>query len=247
MVLHIRESGSELCPQHSRPSSVFSRRVAGTHCRSRPRTRVLDRPACERVHGGIGGSWHFDATRQGRGSQMTRKRSGNGPGFVVVAFFAVLVGLCSRKSEDVPRQLSEPQQSIAVSQLPVAAEPDLEERYVDADALNVRSSPNGKVVGKLRRSDSVTVHGQDASWVRISADGKPMKWVSSERLCAAPGCASKTSARASRSARDAGPAPSASRTSFSSGSGCPCSSSNNCFGPRGGRYCITSGGNKRYR
>lgn len=29
--------------------------------------------------------------------------------------------------------------------------------------------------------------------------------------------------------------------------GCPCSSSNNCYGPRGGRYCITSGGNKRYR
>lgn len=29
--------------------------------------------------------------------------------------------------------------------------------------------------------------------------------------------------------------------------GCPCSSSQNCVGPRGGSYCITSGGNKRYR
>lgn len=28
---------------------------------------------------------------------------------------------------------------------------------------------------------------------------------------------------------------------------CPCSRSLNCVGPRGGRYCITSGGNKRYR
>lgn len=28
---------------------------------------------------------------------------------------------------------------------------------------------------------------------------------------------------------------------------CPCSSNSNCVGPRGGRYCITSGGNKRYR
>lgn len=27
---------------------------------------------------------------------------------------------------------------------------------------------------------------------------------------------------------------------------CPCSSGNICIGPRGGRYCITSGGNKRY-
>lgn len=28
---------------------------------------------------------------------------------------------------------------------------------------------------------------------------------------------------------------------------CSCSSSTNCVGPRGGTYCITSGGNKRYR
>ncbi|WP_425335949.1 SH3 domain-containing protein [Sphingomonas kaistensis] len=31
-----------------------------------------------------------------------------------------------------------------------------------------------------------------------------------------------------------------------SGSSCPCSGSRVCIGPRGGRYCITSGGNKRY-
>ena len=30
------------------------------------------------------------------------------------------------------------------------------------------------------------------------------------------------------------------------GSSCPCSGSNICVGPRGGRYCITSGGNKHY-
>jgi hypothetical protein len=30
------------------------------------------------------------------------------------------------------------------------------------------------------------------------------------------------------------------------GSSCPCSSGNICIGPRGGRYCITSGGHKRY-
>ena len=36
------------------------------------------------------------------------------------------------------------------------------------------------------------------------------------------------------------------KSSQSSGSGCPCSGSHVCIGPRGGRYCITSGGNKRY-
>lgn len=33
----------------------------------------------------------------------------------------------------------------------------------------------------------------------------------------------------------------------SAGGACPCSSSRNCRGPRGGRYCTTSGGNRRYR
>ncbi|MCU9527473.1 hypothetical protein [Pseudomonas mosselii] len=31
-----------------------------------------------------------------------------------------------------------------------------------------------------------------------------------------------------------------------SNGGCSCSGGNVCYGPRGGRYCITSGGNKRY-
>jgi len=34
--------------------------------------------------------------------------------------------------------------------------------------------------------------------------------------------------------------------SYYGGGSCPCSGSNICIGPRGGRYCITSGGNKRY-
>ena len=36
------------------------------------------------------------------------------------------------------------------------------------------------------------------------------------------------------------------RSYDSGGSSCPCSGRNICIGPRGGRYCITSGGNKRY-
>lgn len=33
---------------------------------------------------------------------------------------------------------------------------------------------------------------------------------------------------------------------YGGGGSCPCSGGNVCIGPRGGRYCITSGGNKRY-
>ena len=35
-------------------------------------------------------------------------------------------------------------------------------------------------------------------------------------------------------------------TTASSAAGCPCGGGKVCVGPRGGRYCITSGGSKRY-
>lgn len=47
------------------------------------------------------------------------------------------------------------------------------------------------------------------------------------------------------SSRAAPPAPS-SRPVARSGSSCPCGTGSVCTGPRGGRYCMTSGGNKRY-
>ncbi len=40
---------------------------------------------------------------------------------------------------------------------------------------------------------------------------------------------------------------SSSSSSSNSSSECPCSGSNNCVGPRGGTYCITPSGNKKYR
>jgi len=48
-----------------------------------------------------------------------------------------------------------------------------------------------------------------------------------------------------RSPRRQSRARSAPRYNYGGGS-CPCSGSNICVGPRGGRYCITRGGNKRY-
>ncbi|WP_443026274.1 SH3 domain-containing protein [Sphingomonas sp. CCH5-D11] len=53
---------------------------------------------------------------------------------------------------------------------------------------------------------------------------------------------SALSRQASRSKRSQRSAPSY----YGGGGSCPCSGANVCVGPRGGRYCITSGGNKRY-
>ncbi len=84
---------------------------------------------------------------------------------------------------------------------------------------------------------------------RISDDGASPRWVFERHLCSGSGCAvasprTGTGTSASNAHRTSPP-----RTRWSGDSdyGCPCSSSRNCIGPRGGRYCITSGGNKRYR
>jgi hypothetical protein len=113
--------------------------------------------------------------------------------------------------------------------------------FVDADNLNVRDQPSGKVISKLKRGAKVQVYEIKNGWARISIDGQSSKWLSSKSLCSGPDChvvsTPKPSAQIPQPARQPTPA---------YGSSCPCSSGTVCIGPRGGRYCITSGGNKRY-
>lgn len=115
------------------------------------------------------------------------------------------------------------------------------EHFVSADNLNVREQPGGKVVSKLKRGEKVQVFETINEWARISSDVQSPKWLSSKSLCSGSGCyvVSKPTPvnQPVQPARQQIPA---------YGSFCPCSSGNVCIGPRGGRYCITSGGSKRY-
>lgn len=115
------------------------------------------------------------------------------------------------------------------------------EHFVSADNLNVRDQPSGKVVSKLKRGEKVQVFETRNEWARISIDGQSPKWLSLKSLCSGLGCyvvsKPKPMTQHVQPARQQIPA---------YGSSCPCSSGNVCIGPRGGRYCITSGGNKRY-
>jgi len=129
---------------------------------------------------------------------------------------------------------------------PASAIPPTKTLYVGPQTLNVRSSPNGTVAGSLKHGAAVEIHAENGGWSRISADGRPERWVSSAYLCKQRDCSDipkwkppPVAAPASAPVRRAAPT--------ASSYGCPCSSSSNCYGPRGGRYCITSGGNKRYR
>lgn len=144
---------------------------------------------------------------------------------------------------------------------------------VSADTLNCRSQPNpsAQIVAKLSRGQHVDVKEAGGGWSHVVS---PDCWVVARYLSAdqigysptkssayrgpsrqsikSPGHFLRTpkysiKRKASSSSRQSRPY--SRRSSGSSGSyggSCPCSGGNVCVGPRGGRYCITSGGNKRY-
>ncbi len=118
--------------------------------------------------------------------------------------------------------------------------------YVQADALNGRTGPStsARVSKRLSRGDSLRVVERRGDWAKVIS-GAATVWVALRHVASSP---------PQPRARSARPATLYSRPSRSSklrsnryiDGTCPCSGSQVCIGPRGGRYCITSGGNKRY-
>jgi hypothetical protein len=151
-----------------------------------------------------------------------------------------------------------------------------ETAFVTAGTLNCReaAAPSAGVLVKLSYGQQVTIQSRQGDWARVERSGGDACWASDRYLSdeepevraapELPSYASSASARRARSgvnsrsrstqARALSSSTSARRSSarssrrsqgLSSGS-CPCSGGSVCIGPRGGRYCITSGGNKRY-
>lgn len=131
-------------------------------------------------------------------------------------------------------------------------------------AATVQSS----IVERIGAREHVSVIGRSASWSKIERNVSC--WVSDRYLASEISHQTDTNSRAyrtsvrqssgkletrranRRSFRNLTRRSSARRSRrstpayFYGGSSCPCSGGNVCIGPRGGRYCITSGGNKRY-
>lgn len=114
--------------------------------------------------------------------------------------------------------------------------------YVQSSALNARAGPStdAAVVEKLPQGAALQVVERSGDWTKV-AQGAATYWIASRHVGAI------------RPARQsfAAPAPARpkprKRTPESGYSGnCGCGGGNVCIGPRGGRYCITSGGRKRY-
>lgn len=127
-------------------------------------------------------------------------------------------------------------------------------RYVDTASALVRLQPEGTVSETVSRGTVVIVNRIDRGWANIDTDRHSGHWISASLLCSGAGCWNRSApsvgnAHALPAAAGArlAPARAAPRASSSSAYSCPCSARYNCTGPRGGQYCITSGGNKRYR
>ena len=173
----------------------------------------------------------------------TRKAQGSsGAAVVLLLFVGWIVGQCSPDSKRVgpdgtrtqPSTLSQPA-APAVSTLPESKVPDF--RYVDTASLKLRVAPNGGVIGRLARGQEVSIGETSGGWSKVTVDDGQSGWIALRYTCATAGCW--------RRAGTAAPSKGTARPLY--GSSCPCSGPTNCYGPRGGRYCITSGGNKRYR
>lgn len=112
-------------------------------------------------------------------------------------------------------------------------------------ASNTRASSLQIVIGRrytlVERKDGWLrlQSGQDSGWARAGAFGDcksaPYPAARSAKQTAKPDSSSHAAPAKPKAARSA-----------DSGSGCPCGGGKVCVGPRGGRYCITSGGGKRY-
>lgn len=146
---------------------------------------------------------------------------------------------------------------------------------VVGDNVNCRAAARvtSHVLGTLRKGEAVPVLSASGAWSYVDPASLPACWVRSNLLRAyasgdpySDGRQSVTSAYAKRSSYRSSSSLHAKRLyassrthrstsrkrgrrssgSYSGGGSCPCNGSSVCVGPRGGRYCITSGGNKRY-
>ena len=161
-------------------------------------------------------------------------------------------------SADIDREFNSLQDSQTVDSSKDEFYP-IANKYVNTEKINIRNAPvDGRIIGYLKRGKQVLIYDRKGEWERISKENETPKWVSSKLLCTGSSCyinsvqnsyssySSKLPLNTNRTSSFKSSNQAKSSAGLSSGS-CPCSGISNCVGPRGGIYCITSGGNKRYR
>lgn len=153
----------------------------------------------------------------------------------------LLVGRCA-SPEDAGK--ADPVFPPAIESPPALAGPKTV--YVAVSSLNGRAeaSADAPILQKFGRGEKLDVAGRDGEWVKVVKAGVTM-WVAaqyvSDSFAPSPAAAAPVSLLGRRDTTQ-----SSRQTRSIGGGSCSCSSGQVCVGPRGGRYCMTSGGNKRY-
>ncbi|EOQ63660.1 hypothetical protein F935_01289 [Acinetobacter calcoaceticus ANC 3811] len=127
----------------------------------------------------------------------------------------------------------------------------IESKYINTNTLNIRDKPNGNVVAKLGRGEKVDIYEKKGNWVRISLNSTSPQWISEKLLCETEDCF-KQKTRTSKShnyqaLKSQSNHLESKKSKKYYDTDCSCAVVDYCVGPRGGHYCITSGGNKRYK
>lgn len=194
---------------------------------------------------------------RGDSDGSTANLAHRGLGFAVLLLAVVLIAFCSHRSSEIdPTNRPLAAASLLVSP-PSVPSPTIRLEasspfVVAARSLNTRDSPDGRIIDSLTHGSLVDVYEARDGWSRISPSAENARWVSTKLLCARGSCddSGRTATNAQRVAHVAAMSPASAvnppRKSASPSSSCSCAGSRYCVGPRGGVYCYTSGGNKRY-
>lgn len=184
-----------------------------------------------------------------RGSTGSTEASSGCGCLVFIALAILFLSRCADSSppEDA-KSYPSPTEEVGPAGEPSAVAAQFDEGssvYVTATALNARAEPttDGAVVGKFARGQRLEVRQRSGDWLKV-VQGATVAWIAASHVSqSAPvqSLLSENRPSGRSQSRNAKPRP----ARFSGGS-CPCSGDRVCIGPRGGRYCITSGGNKRY-
>lgn len=129
-----------------------------------------------------------------------------------------------------------------VARIPAGTEVSVERRRDDWSLI--RHAPRSCWVASRYLGEQSTADANRASLRQTRAVSR-RAYTNRERISRPSRRSSFWSSTSHRSTRRQSRVRSAPSYNYGGGS-CPCSGSNICVGPRGGRYCITSGGNKRY-
>ncbi|MCT9176601.1 SH3 domain-containing protein [Acinetobacter baumannii] len=157
----------------------------------------------------------------------------------------VALGIFGSGNDNSPKQTSDAENAQS------AVEEVIESKYINTNFLNIRDKPNGHVVGKLGRGEKVDIYETKGNWARISLNSSSPQWLSTKLLCETDGCfkqKSRSTTSNNYQALKSHPHHTErkqKKTYYDSD--CSCAVVDYCVGPRGGHYCITSGGNKRYK